>query len=208
MTESRDQIYEDAGMNDTVGYGESPAVVAVDIQKGMTDPASPLGSELDGMVANNNRVVEAAHGNGVPVVWTRVVYTHPDAADGGVWPEKVAPLKRLRSGSRWVELDDRCDVDDADHVLDKKHASAFHDTELDAMLTAWGVDTVVVTGCTTSGCVRASVVDASAHGYRTIVPEGCVDDRASEQHDANVYDMDAKYADVRPVGEVVDYLRT
>jgi nicotinamidase-related amidase len=207
MSEQREQIYERAGMRDQFGYGRSPVVLAVDFQNGMTDPENPLGSELDEMIAQNNRLVDAAHEAGVPVVWTRVVYTHPEAADGGIWPQKIEPLKTLQAGSQWVELDDRCHVGDGDHVLEKKHASAFHETELDSMLTAWGIDTVIATGCTTSGCVRASVIDACANGYRVIVPEGCVDDRSDEQHDANMYDMDAKYADVRPLAEVIEYLR-
>ena len=173
----------------------------------MTDPENPLGSELDEMVENSNRVVETAHRNEIPVIWTRVVYHHPDAADGGIWPEKIEPLKTLQSGTRWVEFDERCAIAEDDYVLGKKHASAFHDAELDTMLTAWGIDTVVVTGCTTSGCVRASVIDACAHGYRTLIPEGCVDDRSNEQHDANMYDMGAKYADIRPLDEVIAYLQ-
>jgi maleamate amidohydrolase len=207
MPENREEIYETAGMKDQFGYGDSPAIVAVDFQYGMTDPENPLGSELDEMVKNNNRVVEAAHAAGLPVVWTQVVYSHPRAADAGIWAEKIEPLKTLTSGSRWVDLDDRCDVGDKDYVLEKKHASAFHDTELDSMFTAWGIDTAVVTGCTTSGCVRATVIDACANGYRTVVPEGCVDDRSTEQHNANMYDMNAKYADVRPLDEVVSYLK-
>jgi maleamate amidohydrolase len=208
MSKDREAIYEHAGMKDQFGYGQSPAVVAVDLQKGMTDPENPLGSSLDKMVEQNERLVETAHEHDVPVVWTRVVYTHPDAADGGIWPEKIEPLKTLQAGSHWVELDERCTVLEDDPVLNKKQASAFHDTELDSMLTAWGVDTVIATGCTTSGCVRASVIDACANGYRVIVPDECVDDRSADQHDANMYDMDAKYADVRPLEEVVTYLRT
>ena len=207
MSENREEIYERAGMTDRFGYGQSPAVIAVDFQNGMTDPENPLGAELDEMVERNNRLVDAAHDAGVPVVWTRVVYHHPEAADGGVWPEKIESLKTLTTDSRWVQLDDRCAVADDDYVLEKKHASAFHETELDSMLAAWGIDTAVVTGCTTSGCVRASVIDACAHGYRVVVPEGCVDDRSREQHEANMYDIEAKYADVRPLDEVRAYLR-
>ncbi|MFB6165029.1 MAG: isochorismatase family protein [Haloarculaceae archaeon] len=206
MTEQREQIYERAGMDDQFGYGDRPVVVAVDFQVGMTDPENPLGSELDAMVEANNRLVAAAHEADVPVVWTRVVYTHPEAADGGIWPQKIEPLKALQAGSRWVELDERCDVGPDDYVLEKKQASAFHETELHSMLTAWGVDTVIATGCTTSGCVRASVIDACANGFRVVVPEACVGDRSDEQHDANLYDMAAKYADVRPLEEVTAYL--
>lgn len=208
MAEDREEIYQRAGMTDQFGYGTSPAVVAVDIQQGMTDPENPLGAQLDEMVERNNRVVDAAHENDVPVVWTRVVYTHPDTADGGLWPQRIEPLQTLKAGSRWVELDERCAVEERDHILDKKQASAFHDTELDSMLTAWGIDTVIATGCSTSGCLRASVIDACANGYRVVIPEGCVDDRSDEQHDANMYDMAAKYADVRPLDDVVTYLQT
>lgn len=208
MSDNREEIYERAGMKDRFGYGDSPAVIAVDFQNGMTDPDNPLGSELSAMVENNNRLVATAHDADVPVIWTRVVYRHPEAADAGIWAKKIEPLKSLKPGTPWIELDDRCDVGDDDYILEKKHASAFHDTELDTMLTAWSIDTAVVSGCTTSGCVRASVIDACANGYRTIVPEGCVGDRSIEQHDANMYDMDAKYADVRPLNEVVEYLTT
>lgn len=207
MSEDREEIYDRAGMKDQSGYGQSPAIVAIDFQTGMTNPENPLGSSLDAIVKQNERLVEAAHKHDVPVVWTRVVYTHPDAVDGGIWPEKIEPLKTLQAGSRWVKIDERCTVYEDDHILDKKQASAFHDTELDSMFTAWGIDTVITTGCTTSGCVRASVIDACANGYRVIIPEECIGDRSTEQHDANIYDMDAKYADMRPLEEVLTYLR-
>ena len=126
--------------------------------------------------------------------------------DFGRWIEKGPKLETLREGSKWVEIDDRLATTDTDHVLNKRQASAFHETEIGSMLTAWEVDTVIVCGCTTSGCVRASVVDACSHGYRTIVPEECVGDRAQEPHDANLFDMNAKYADVRPVDEVERHL--
>ena len=203
----REAVYSEARMEDKrVGYGEWPAIVVIDLQYGETDEEYPMGSDLSAVIEATNELVDVAHAKDVPVVWTRVVYTHPDAADGGIWPEKIEPLKTLQAGSRWVELDDRCAVGGDDHVLEKKHASAFHDTELGAMLTAWGIDTTIVTGCTTSGCVRASVIDACANGYRVVVPEESVDDRSDEQHDANLYDMDAKYADVRPTEEVIAYL--
>lgn len=208
MPEEREEIYERAGMKNQFGYGQSPVVLAVDFQNGMTDPENPLGSNLDEMVQQNEHLVQSAHEHNVPVIWTRVVYTHPEADDGGIWPEKIEPLKTLQAGTHWVELDERCTVHEDDHVLDKKQASAFHETELHSMLTAWGIDTVIVTGCTTSGCVRATVIDACANGYRVIVPEGCIGDRSDSQHEANVYDMSAKYADVQPLDEVLTYLET
>jgi nicotinamidase-related amidase len=200
-------VYERASMDTRVGYGTSPALVVVDLQRGFTDPHNPLGGDLAGVVERTNDLLDAAHDSQVPVVVTRIVSSHPDHADFGIWQEKIPRLDTLTRGSNWVEVDERLALDRDDHVLDKRQASAFHETELASMLVAWGVDTVVVTGCTTSGCVRATVVDACAHGYRTVVPGEAVGDRAPEPHESNVFDMDAKYADVRPVGEVADYLR-
>lgn len=205
-TTDKEMIYERAGMDNLIGYGEAPAVVVVDLQTGFTDPDCPLGGDLTDVVEETNEVLDAAHGSGVPVVFTRIITDHPDAADLGAWVKKIPTLTVLAGGSEWVEIDDRLAMAEADYLLDKKQASAFHETELESMLSTWGVDTVIVAGCTTSGCVRASVVDACSHGYRTIVPEESVGDRAVDPHEANLFDMHSKYGDVRPVQEVVDYL--
>jgi len=206
MSEDREAIYERAAMDNQIGYGDTPMLLVVDLQTGFTDPENPLGGDLTEVVERTNRLLEAAHDGDVPVVFTRIVTKHEDARDFGVWGEKVPSLETLQAGGKWVDIDPRLDVGDDDHVLDKRQASAFHETELDSMLTYWGVDTVVVTGCTTSGCIRASAVDACSHGFRTIVPEEAVGDRALEPHEANLFDINAKYGDVRPVDEVVDYL--
>jgi maleamate amidohydrolase len=200
-------VYERAGMDERVGYGDRPALLVVDLQRGFTDAANPLGGDLTDVVERTNRLLDAAHARGVPVVCTRIVTTHPTGADFGIWGEKIPRLDTLAAGSEWVELDDRLAVDEGDHTLDKRQASAFHGTELASMLVAWGIDTLVAAGCTTSGCVRASVVDACAAGYRAVVPAEAVGDRATDPHEANLFDMNAKYADVRPVEEVVSYLK-
>jgi nicotinamidase-related amidase len=205
-SDATEAVYERASMDTRVGYGTTPALVVVDLQVGFTDAENPLGGDLSGVVDRTNDLLDAARAADVPVVFTRIVSTHPAHADFGIWQEKIPRLDTLTQGSKWVELDERLAREERDHVLDKRQASAFHETELASMLVAWGVDTVVVTGCTTSGCIRATVVDACAHGYRTIVPGEAVGDRAPEPHESNVFDMDAKYADVRPTGEVVDYL--
>ena len=206
MSEDKQAIYEQADMDNRVGYGEEPALLVVDLQTGFTDPENPLGGDLTAVVERTNDLVDAAHEGDVPVVFTRVVTKHEDMRDLGVWGEKVPNLSTLRAGSEWVDIDPRLHVGDDDHVLDKRQASAYHETELDSMLTRLGVDTVVVTGCTTSGCIRATAVDACSHGYATIVPEEAVGDRAVEPHEANLFDINAKYGDVRPVAEVADYL--
>ena len=206
MSEDKQTIYERADMDNRVGYGDDPALLVVDLQTGFTNPENPLGGDLTEVVERANDLVDAAHEGGVPVVFTRIVTRHEDARDLGVWGEKVPSLATLQAGGEWVEVDPRLHLGDDDHVLDKRQASAYHETELDSMLTHLGVDTVVVTGCTTSGCIRATAVDACSHGYRTVVPEQAVGDRAAEPHEANLFDINAKYGDVRPVSEVAGYL--
>jgi nicotinamidase-related amidase len=206
MTEDKEAIYERADMDNRVGYGDDPALLVVDLQTGFTDPENPLGGDLTQVVERTNRLLSAAHEGDVSVVFTRIVTTHEAGHDYGIWLEKIPALDTLRAGSEWVEIDPRLERESGDHVLDKRQASAFHETELDSMLGYLGVDTCVVTGCTTSGCIRASAVDACAHGYRCIVPEEAVGDRALEPHEANLFDINAKYGDVRPVSEVEDYL--
>ncbi|RXK47907.1 isochorismatase family protein [Halorientalis pallida] len=206
MAEDKQAIYERAEMDNQTGYGDRPALLVVDLQTGFTDPENPLGGDLTAVVERTNTLVEAAHEGEIPVVFTRIVTKHEDARDLGVWGEKIPSLSTLQADSEWVDIDPRLHVDEGDHVLDKRQASAYHETELDSMLTALGVDTVVVTGCTTSGCIRATAVDACSHGYYTVVPESAVGDRAMEPHEANLFDINAKYGDVRPVEEAAEYL--
>jgi nicotinamidase-related amidase len=204
----KERIYDEAEMGETrIGFGEWPAIIAIDLQYGETDPEYPMGSDLTSVIEETNRLVDIAHEKGVPVFWTRVVYRHPEAADAGRWTEKVPLIAEWKEGTHWVDIDDRCHVGDEDHILDKRHASSFHETELDSMLTSMGCDTLVVTGCSTSACVRSTVDDASAHGYRPIVPETCVGDRSDEQHEAHLWDLDKKFADVEPVADVEASLR-
>ena len=201
------EIYDEAEMGkNRVGYGEWPAIVVVDLQKGETDPEYPMGSDLSGVIDRTNELVDIAHETGVPVFWTRVVYRHPEAADAGLWTEKIPLIAEWKPGTEWVEIDERCHVGESDHILDKRHASSFHETELDSMLTSMGCDTLIVTGCSTSACVRSTVDDSSAHGYHTIVPETCVGDRSEEQHEAHLWDLDRKFADVEPLDSVKAYL--
>ena len=203
-----ERVYEQATMDNLVGYGNEPALVVVDLQRGFTAEENPLGGDLTGVVERTNRLLDAAHEGEIPVVFTRILTTHEEGHDYGIWLEKIPALDTLEAGSEWVEIDDRLNRESRDHVLDKRQASAFHETELDSMLGYLGVDTAVVTGCTTSGCIRATAVDACAHGYRCIVPEEAVGDRAPEPHEANLFDINAKYGDVRPVDEVVSYLES
>jgi nicotinamidase-related amidase len=206
-TEDKHTIYRRAQLGHRLGYGQRPAVAVIDLQLGFTRPEkSPLAGNLDGTVAATNKVIAVARPKNVPVIFTVVGYDPHRQDDAGLWPEKAPSLRLLTLGSELVELDPRLDRKPEDLVLVKKYASGFFGTYLASTLTMKGVDTLIVTGCTTSGCVRATVMDALAHGFRPIVPVEAVGDRAQEPHDANLFDIASKYGDVVPVKEVVEYL--
>ena len=143
------------------------------------------------------------------MVWTYVAYMD-SGEDCGVWgtrSDTPDSLQNIKVGSRRAEFDDRCEIDrERDIVINKRMASAFHETNLGSLFTFHKVDTVVVTGGSTSGCVRATVVDSLSRSFRTIVPEECVADKHESPHFANLYDMALKYADVLPVAEVVSFM--
>ena len=153
-----------------------------------------------------NQLAASFRAKGLPVVWTYVAYME-SGEDCGVWGTRTNTpdsLQNIKVGSRRSEFDDRLEIDRMrDIIVNKRMASAFHETNLQSLFIWHGVDTVVVTGGSTSGCVRATVVDALSRSYRTIVPEECVADKHESPHFANLYDMALKYADVVPVAEVI-----
>ena len=182
------------GFGGDLGFGARPAVVVVDLLEGFTDPASPLGADLDGVVESTRQLLDGARDAGVPVFFTTVVYDEANERAAAVFLRKVPALEVLRPGSRWIEVDGRLGRRADEPVLAKAFASAFFGTPLAAMLA--GRDTLVVCGASTSGCVRATVVDALQHGLVPIVPRECVGDRWAAAHEANLFDIDAKYGDV------------
>lgn len=206
--ESADEIgklYRERGFAGRVGFGKRPALLVVDFILGFTDATSPLAGDLEDSLAQTIRLLGAARAHGVPVFFTTVEYD-PSLKDAGLFPLKAAGLKWLVRGSHWVELDPRLQRKEGEIVIRKKYASAFFGTELASTLTSMGVDTLIITGCTTSGCVRASAVDALQYGFRAIVPREAVGDRAQAPHEANLFDIDSKYGDVVGVAEVMEYL--
>jgi nicotinamidase-related amidase len=203
----REEIYRRAQIGGRLGFGQRPALLVVDLQLGFTAPEkSALAGELGEVIAATNRLIDAARPCGVPVLFTAVGYDPAVEADAGLWPAKMPALRQLTLGSDLVQIDARLRRRPGDRVLIKKQASAFMGTPLASHLHALGVDTLIVTGCTTSGCVRASVVDALGHGFRPIVAVEAVGDRAREPHEANLFDMATKYADVLSLSEVLGYL--
>jgi maleamate amidohydrolase len=207
--EDKYAIYERAQFGHKLGYGKRPALVVVDFQIGFTKPElSPFAGNLDNEVAATNKVIAVARTKNIPIIFTAVAYDPHRQDDAGLWPEKVPSLRMLTLGSELVELDPRLDRKPEDLVIIKKYASGFFGTYLGSTLTMKGVDTLIVTGCTTSGCVRATVMDALNHGFRPIVPLEAIGDRAQEPHEANVFDIGAKYGDVVSVDEVIEYLNS
>jgi nicotinamidase-related amidase len=193
------------GFAGRVGFGERPAVLVVDLIRGFTDQGCPLASDLDHEVLATRDILRAARAAGALVVLSTAGYDDR-LEDAGVWGRKIPSNEWLRAGSPWVEMDPRLEPDERDHVLVKKYASCFFGTDLVSRLVSRNVDTVIITGCSTSGCVRASAVDCCSSGFRTIVVGDAVGDRAPLSHRASLFDIDAKYGDVVESAQVVAYL--
>ena len=198
--------YARKGFSARSGYGTSPAFLVVDFINGFTDPGTGLGGDYSRELAVTAKVLAEFRARALPVFFTTVVY-EPHLRDAGRFIEKVPALGILIRGSEWVKVDERIRPTPSERVIEKKYASAFFDTRLDLELRSLGVDTVVMAGCTTSGCIRASAIDSMQHGFRTVVIRDAVGDRAKEPHEVNLFDIDAKYGDVAPSGDVLRYLQ-
>jgi len=185
----------------TLGLGIAPALIVVDMIKGFTDPACPLGSDCPDVVAANVRLLAVFHRLGLPVYFTTVVYHNDEQAR--VFRDRIQALNLLTPDSHWVQVDDRLAIEPGDELVEKQWASGFHKTDLDDRLRQRGIDSVIVTGLTTSGCVRATVVDGLQYDYRVVVAREAVGDRNSDAHEANMFDMHAKYADVMSVDDII-----
>ncbi|MEX0851579.1 MAG: isochorismatase family protein [Gaiellaceae bacterium] len=197
---------EHEGFHGRAGFGRRPALIVIDVNVGFTDPESPLVCDLEEVVAAIRQLLEEARRAEIPIVFTTVSYTEGDKRTAAAFIDKVPALLTLEAGSRWVEIDPRIAPREDEAVLNKLFASAFFGTALSSLLAANGCDSLIVTGASTSGCVRATAVDALQHGYRPIVPREAVGDRNPDAHAANLYDLDAKYGDVVSLTEVIEHL--
>lgn len=209
MTESLDQNYARAGYHARQVWGRRPALLLVDFARAYFDPASPLygGEGCASARDHAARLLATARATGTPVIFTEVRYL-PGGADGGVFFRKAPVLKVLEQGNPLGDLVEGLERLPTEIMVTKQYPSAFFGTSLAASLTAMGVDTVLLTGLSTSGCVRATCVDAMSHGFITLVVSDAVGDRAEGPHQSNLFDMSAKYADLVTTGEAEDYLKT
>lgn len=185
----------------SLGLGQRPALLLVDMIRGFTDPACPLGSACADVVAANRQLLEAFRKAKLPVFFTTVIYRDADQAK--VFRRRIAALNLLTPGSAWVEVDAALKPLAGEQIVEKQWASSFFATDLHRRLQDTRVDSLVVTGLTTSGCVRATVVDGLQHDYPVVVPRQAVGDRNAEAHAANLHDMHAKYADVQDLTDVL-----
>ena len=201
------EVYEKARLGQTIARGSSPAVLVIDFSCGFTDPACALGSDLTAEVEATKRLLDVAREKGLPVVFTTIGFD-PSGKDGGLWLQKAPALTELELGGRWVEIDPRLDRQDGEPVVLKKGASGFFGTNLASILVSQHVDTVILCGATTSGCIRATAIDLLQYGWPTLVPVECVGDRAQAPHEANLFDIQAKYADVVPLDEALAYVES
>lgn len=195
--------YRAGGLLGRLTPGRCPAVIVVDLQYGFTEADYGPGFDLDDVVAATNRLIDAARSHGVGVFFTTIAF--PVGADGrgAVWLRKMPAMAGLRAGDRSVEIDARLGQRADEPTIVKQTASAFAHTDLAERLAAVGVDTVVIAGATTSGCVRATAVDACAQNLVAFVVDDCVGDREHAPHDASLLDIDAKYADVISLEEAM-----
>jgi len=205
---SEDDLLENyrRAYDNKVGFGQRPALVMIDFCQGYFDPDCDLYADVDNALASALRVREAAHAAKIPVILTNVSY-HPSAIDGGRFFEKAAPLRYFIEGNPMAAFAKGLEPREEELVITKQYPSAFFGTSLASTLTASGVDSVLLTGLTTSGCVRASCVDAMSHGFRTAVIAEACGDRHEAPHQANLFDMNAKYADVVSEEETIGFLQ-
>ena len=177
----------------------------VDFVNGFANPDQFGGGNIGEAIEGTQGLLAEARGLGLPIAFTRVVYAD-DGSDAGVFTLKAPALTQLTEDSFGSQIVDQLMPRDGEYIVRKTQPSAFFGTNLTAWYVSKGVDTVIVTGCTTSGCIRASVIDSMSYNFRTVVATDCVGDRALGPHEANLFDMEQKYADLMTSSEIIAIL--
>ncbi len=201
--EELNEIYSSKGYRRRLGFGVKPAILVIDFIRGFTGGETPLSCDLAAELQQTLKILTAARKSQIPVIFTSVAY-QPDLKDAGLWVKKL-PLESLVKGSGAEEIDPVLQRQPDEVIVSKKYASGFFGTDLVSLLNAQGVDTIIITGCSTSGCVRATAVDGISYGFRVIVVEDAVGDRAELTHKVTLADIDAKYGDVVSTHQVLEY---
>lgn len=201
------RFYRERGYHRRVGFGKRPAIVVIDFSRTFTGGRSDFpGGEFSREIRQTLRMLEVARRTrAVPVMFTTIAYDEP-VVDSGLWGKKVPWLEHCKAGTPMVEIDPELDVRPGEPVIVKKYPSAFFETALEPMLRRQNVDTLILAGCTTSVCVRATALDAMQRGFRTVLAAEAVGEFDASLHALHLADLDSRYADVVPVDEVVKYL--
>lgn len=190
-----------------IGFGARPALLMIDFMQGYTTPGAPLFAPgVVSAVEQSVALLDAARRLGITLVHSNIRYHAADFADGGMWVRKAPVMKDMVDGNPLAEFCPQVAPQPGEQVLTKQYASVFFGTSLASQLHARGIDTLLLAGCSTSGCIRASAVDGVQHGFRTIVVRDCVGDRHQAPHEANLFDIDSKYGDVVSLEEALAYL--
>lgn len=197
--------YRFAGFGGRVGWGERPAVLVIDMARAWVDPSEQLGSDLDAVAKEISRVLGIARAIPLPVFFTTMAYD-PESEIGEVLKRKTPHCMTMIRGSANVELIGELERRPGEALIEKPHASAFFGTNLLSILVGQGIDTVVVVGCSTSGCIRSTCESAFNCGMRAIVPRQAVGDRSPSGHEAALFDIDNRFADVCEMGDVLAHL--
>ena len=206
MTTTEEELFRERGFGDRIGFGIKPLLLVIDLTNAFTDPNT--GSNLDLQIDVCNSLIDTAHQSKIRVIFTTVFYEDDDLRDAGVWALKQRKcLSTLRANSPAVKVDQRLHMAPTDLLLSKKYASCFFGTDFVPRLVSHGADTILISGCATSGCVRATAVDACQYGFRPIVIRDAVGDRSLAAHNQSLFDLDLKYADVMDSDEVLRFMR-
>ena len=206
MSNELSSDYDGAGYNKKLGFGKKPALILIDFVEAYFDQSSPLYAGVDKALSSALRILEYARKIKIPIIYTNVVY-HKGCYNGGMFIEKVPTLKIMEEGSALGAWPKNLEPKEDELVISKQYPSAFFGTSLSSTLTASNVDTLIITGLTTSGCIRATCIDTISYGFRPIVVSDACGDRDIRPHEANLFDMNAKYADVVKELEVINYLK-
>ncbi len=205
MAQDLENDYDGAGYNLRLGFGERPALILIDFVEAYFDKSSPLYAGVDEALASAIRVRDAARRAGIFVVYTNVVFAK-GGVNGGIFMKKVPTLSIMEQGKPMGAWPKGLEPGEDELVISKQYPSSFFGTSLSSTLTALGIDTLILTGLTTSGCVRATCIDTVSHGFRPMIVGEACGDRDERPHEANLFDMNAKYGDVISESEVTEYL--
>ena len=201
------EFFRQRGFGLRIGFGKRPALLVIDMINAFTDPSMMLGADLDGPIEATRQMLQVAHDKGVPVLFSTVSYSEPGQKDAGIWALKQKGAVTLVTGRHGVQIDERLQFAPGDSLLVKKYASCFFGTDLVSRLLARNIDTLIIAGCTTSGCVRATAVDACQTGFRPMIVREAVGDRSEAAHVQSLFDLDAKYGDVVTLDDTLNYLK-